>query len=232
MNGHPVANGVELLQRLQTAGKTVGNTAKDRLRAAAKQVTQHCTTVDIGSISAGEKFLPYVSHVWGDRTVVSKNLCLQRPHYPGIPSENEGDVVLRGLSWRRLPGRVFVRAVLYVPRFVTGHASTDAGFQDLSDRSLQFIVGLRDVHAPDDVREQVVVPFPHDFKHLVKCISSPYSGQVDIRDLVIGPCQIERSPSSSAKGPLSNHACSVPNVRCTISPLTSSASRRAMDRLQ
>ena len=232
MNGHPVAYGVELPQRLQTTGKTVGNAAEDRLRAAAKQVTQHRTTADMGSISAGEKFLPYVSRVWSDRAVASENLCLQRPHYPGIPSENEGDIVLRGLGWRRLPGRVFVRAVLYVPRFITGQASADAGLQYLSDGSLHLIVGLRNVQRPDDVREQVVVPFPHDFQHLVKCVSSPSSGQVDIRDLVIGPCQIERSPSTSAKGPLSNHARSVPNARCTISPLTSSASRRAMDRLQ
>ena len=231
MNGHPVAIGVELPQRLQTTGKTIGDTAKDRLRAAAKQVAQHRTTVDIGSISAGEKFLPYIPHVWTDRAIVSENLCLQRPHPPGIPSENEGDVVLRGLGWRRLPGRVFVRAVLYVPRFITGQASTDAGLQDLGDGSLQLIVGLRDVQAPNDVREQVVVSFPHDFQHLLECISSPSPGQVDIRDLVIGPCQIERSPSS-AKGPLSDHACSDPNVRCTISPLTSSASRSATDRLQ
>ena len=227
-----MAASVECPQRLQTTGKTIGDAAEDRLRAAAKQVTQHCTTVDMGSISAGEKCLPYVSHVWSDRTVVSENLCLQRPHYPGIRSENEGDVVLRGLGRRRLPGRVFVRAVLYVPRFITGQASTDAGLQDLGDGSLQLIVGLRDVQGPDDVREQVVVSFPHDFQHLDKCSSSPSSGQVDICDLVIGPCQIERCPSTSAKGPPSNHACSVPNVRWTISPLTSSASRRAMDRLQ
>ena len=227
-----MANGVELPQRLQTTGKTIGDAAEDRLRAAAKQVAQHRTAVDMGSISAGEKLLPYVSHVWTDRAAVSENLCLQRPHYPGIPSEDEGDVVLRRLGRRRLPGRVLVRAVLYVPRFITGQASTDAGLQDLSDSSLQLIFGLRDVQVLDDVREQVVVSFPHIFQHLVKCISSPASGQVDICDLVIGPCQIERCPSTSAKGPPSNHARSDPNVRCTISPLTSSASRKAMERLQ
>ena len=232
MNGHPVATGIELPQRLQTTGKTIGDTAEDRVRAATKQIAQHRTTVDMGSISAGEKFLPYISHVWTDRAIVSENLCLQRPHCPGIPSENEGDVVLRGLGRRRLPGRVFVRAVLYVPRLVAGQISTDAGLQDLGDSSLQLIVGLRDVNAPEDVREQVVVPFPHDFQHLLECVSSPSPGQVNIRSLVIGPCQIERCSSTSARGPLSSHARTAPHVRCTISPLTSSASRRAMDRLQ
>ena len=232
MNGHPVAIGVELPQRLQTTGKSTGDTAKDRLRATAKQVAQHRTTVDMGSISAGEKFLPYIPHVRTDRAIVSDNFCLQRPHYPGISSENEGDIVLWGLGWRRLPSRVFVGAVLYVPRFITGQQSTDAGFQDLGDGSLQLIVSLRDVHAPENVREQVIVPFPHDFQHLLECISSPPSGQVSIHDLPIWPCQIERSPSPSAKGPRSSHACTAPHARCTISPLTSSASRRAMDRLQ
>ena len=232
MNGYPVANGVELPRRFQATGKTIGNTAEDRLRAATKQVAQHRTTADMGRISAGEKFLPYVSHVWPDRTVASENLCLQRPHYPGIPSKNESDVVLRRLGWRRLPGRVLVGAVLYVPRFITGQVPADAGLQYLGDGPLQLIVGLRDVEGPDDVREQVVVPCPHDFQHLVECVSSPTSGQVDIRDLAIGPCQIERSPSTSAKGPLPSHARSVPNARCMISPLTSSASRKATDRLQ
>ena len=85
MNGYSVANRVEFPQRLQTTSEAIGDTAEDRLRTTAKQVAKHRTTVDVRSISAGEKLLPYISRVWSDRTIVSENLCLQRPHYPGIP---------------------------------------------------------------------------------------------------------------------------------------------------